>query len=320
MPILTDELQTTARAAEAAQRLRTTMAATRISFTWLGVRKTLSPEQKAQAADRFDAEAKYVSASKKLLDTQHPQFRAVTAIRGQVLQLWKDQTLPYPEPGLRLIPQSQIESFDRSLQKSRRELAEAVLELDVVYAELRSAARDRLGQLFNNADYPASLIGEFQMTWDFPAVEPPSYLQQLNPQLYEQQCQRVQARFDEAVQLAEQAFLEELSRLVEHLGERLSGTEDGRPKVFRDSAVENLTEFFQRFQRLNIRSSEQLDSVVERARRLFDRVEPQDLRTNALLRPRMATQLANIQASLDGLMVDRPRRSILRAPRPEESR
>ena len=32
-----------------AQRLRTTMAAVRVSFMWLGVRKTLTAEQKAEA-------------------------------------------------------------------------------------------------------------------------------------------------------------------------------------------------------------------------------------------------------------------------------
>ena len=63
------------------------------------------------------------------------------------------------------------------------------------------------------------------------------------------------ARFEEAVQLAEQAFTEELSRLVSHLTERLAGSDDGKPKVFRDSAVENLQEFFSRFRHLNVRSS-----------------------------------------------------------------
>ena len=37
----------------AAQRLRTTMAAVRLSFTWLGVRKTLTPEQRTTAARAF---------------------------------------------------------------------------------------------------------------------------------------------------------------------------------------------------------------------------------------------------------------------------
>jgi len=40
---------------QASQRLRTTMAAIRLAFTWLGVRKTLSNEQKSQAADTFGA-------------------------------------------------------------------------------------------------------------------------------------------------------------------------------------------------------------------------------------------------------------------------
>ena len=66
--------------------------------------------------------------------------------------------------------------------------------------------------LFNASDYPATLIGLFDMSWEFPSVEPPAYLQRLSPELYRQECQRIETRFDEAVQLAEQAFLEELSR------------------------------------------------------------------------------------------------------------
>jgi hypothetical protein len=73
------------------------------------------------------------------------------------------------------------------------------------------------------------------------------------------------ARFEEAVQLAEQAFTEEFSKLVSHLIERLSGSDDGEPKIFRDGVVDNLTEFFARFKQLNIRSHEQLDQLLERA-------------------------------------------------------
>jgi len=321
MPTLTasESATDTENHSNAAERLRTTMAATRVSFTWLGVRKTLSPAQKAQAADQFDAAAKFLSATKKLLDTEHPLFRSVTAVRGKVLQHWKDLTLPYPEPGLRLIRQQDVGEFDRSMQRFRAELASAVTELDDAFLDLRSVARERLGQLFNASDYPVSLKGEFAVTWEFPAVEPPNYLQQLNPALYEQQCQRVQSRFDEAVQLAEQAFLEELSKLVEHLSERLTGAEDGKPKVFRDSAVENLTEFFDRFRRLNIRSNEQLDTLVGDAQRILRGVGPQELRDRSSVRGRVASQLATVQASLDGVMVDRPRRSILRPTRPESA-
>jgi hypothetical protein len=44
----------------AAQRLRTTMAAVKLSFTWLGVRKTLAPEQRTTAARAFHADRKHL--------------------------------------------------------------------------------------------------------------------------------------------------------------------------------------------------------------------------------------------------------------------
>ena len=46
----------------AAQRLRTTMAAVRLAFTWLGVRKTLAPEQRTTAARAFHADRELLSA------------------------------------------------------------------------------------------------------------------------------------------------------------------------------------------------------------------------------------------------------------------
>ena len=72
-----------------AQRLRATMAAVRVSFTWMGTQKTLDRDQKARAAETFGAEGQYLSAGKKLIDTGHTAFRAVTAIRGKVDAYWK---------------------------------------------------------------------------------------------------------------------------------------------------------------------------------------------------------------------------------------
>jgi hypothetical protein len=230
--------------------------------------------------------------------------RAVSYIRGM--------SLPYPEPGLRLIRQDDVTAVTTMLTTFQQELLEAVEELDRHFDELKTAAQRRLGDLFNPADYPASLLGLFAVAWEFPSVEPPSYLRQLSPELYQQECRRIAARFDEAVQLAEQAFLDELNNLVSHLTERLTGQDDGKPKIFRDSAVENLTEFFERFGRLNVRSNAELDELVERARQVVRDVQPQQLRDNQTLRQQVATQLSGVQSVLDGLLVDRPRRNILR--------
>ena len=307
-----DAPSTTTRPSE---RLQATTAATRVSFTWFGTRKTLTHQQKAQAAESFGAKGDFLSAGKKLLDTRHPRFKAVTSVRSRVVSYWRSVSLPFPEVGIRLVRQDGIETFDDQMSTFQAELDEAVQLLDDQYVALKETARERLGSLYCEDDYPTSLIGLFGIAWDYPSVEAPTYLQQLKPELYEQECRRVAARFDDAVQMAEQAFIDELSRLVSHLTERLSGDGDGQPKVFRDSAVTNLSEFFERFRSLNVRSNDQLDELVSQCQRIVHGVQPQTLRDDQNVRQRIATRLSGVQSVLDGLLVDRPRRRILRTPK-----
>ena len=59
---------TTQTSPNAAQRLRTTMAAVKLSFTWLGVRKTLAPDQRTTAARAFHADRELLSAERHQLD------------------------------------------------------------------------------------------------------------------------------------------------------------------------------------------------------------------------------------------------------------
>jgi hypothetical protein len=301
--------------ATAAQRLRQNFAAVRVLFTWFGVRKSLSAEQKAQAAESFGAEGGYLSAAKKLLDTKHEAFGQVTAVRSQIISYWKGLSLPYPDPGVRLIRQDDVAAFDARMTAFRAELDAAVGNLDDHFGQLKAAAADRLGRLFNPADYPPTLRGLFGVDFDFPSVEPPEYLLRLNPHLYDQERRRIGERFDEAVRLAEEAFVAEFGKLVSHLTERLTAGPDGERKVFRDSAIGNLTAFFERFKSLNVRSNADLDRLVETAREALAGVDPQVVRNSASLRQQVTTQLSAVQSVLDGMLVDQPRRRVLRQGR-----
>ncbi|MDB5319592.1 MAG: hypothetical protein JWN40_1223 [Phycisphaerales bacterium] len=308
-------VRTPAVSPDPARRLRDAFAAVRVSFTWLGVRKSLSADQRQQAADGFGAEGQFLSAGKKLLDTRHAKYKAVTAVRGRVGGYWKSLSLPYPEPGLRLIRQADVEPFAAQMRRFKQELDDAVVELDGHYAELRDAARQRLGSLYDPADYPASLHGLFDVAWEFPSVEPPEYLLRLNPELYQQERQRMTARFDEAARLAEEAFTGEFARLVGHLVDRLTPGVDGQAKVFRDTAVGNLTEFFERFTALNVGSSAELEQLVETAQKAIGGAAPAAVRESSALRQTITGQLASVRAGLDQLLVDQPRRRILRQGR-----
>jgi hypothetical protein len=296
----------------AAQRLRTTMAAVRLAFTWLGVRKTLAPEQRTTAARAFHADRELLSASKLILDTKNPAYRAVAAVRSEASSYWRTVTLPFPEAGIRLLPQNSLGLFETTMQAYRERLQESAQEFAAQYDTMKSEAERRLGTLFNASDYPTTLDGLFDLEVTYPAIEPPAYLVSLHPDVYQQEQARVRERFESAVELAEQAFATELQRLTAHLAERLTGLHDGQPKVFRDSAVENLREFFDRFRRLNIRSSPELDMLVEEAQQVITGIEPQQLRDSVRLRQMVARDFEQIQASIGEMCVDRPRRNILR--------
>ena len=295
-----------------AQRLRTTMAAVKLSFTWLGVRKTLAPEQRTTAARAFHADRELLSASKLILDTKNPAYRAVAAVRSEASTYWRNVTLPFPEAGIRLLPQNSLGMFATTMQTYRERLQESAQELSSQYDTIKSEAQRRLGTLFNSSDYPQTLDGLFDLEVSYPTIEPPAYLVSLHPEVYQQEQARVRERFESAVELAEQAFATELQRLTAHLAERLTGLHDGQPKVFRDSAVENLREFFERFRRLNIRSSPELDALVEQAQQTINGIEPQTLRDSNRLPQMVARDFEQLQASVGDLLVDRPRRNSLR--------
>ena len=298
-----------------AHRVQADFAACRVKFRWLGTTKTLSSSQKNQAAQSFGAQGKAISAAKRLIDTKNDRYRALTALKSQITRYWKDSSLAYPEAGIRLIKQNRIDEFDHTFRGYEEELEAAVRFLDEDFAELKDAARIRLGSLFDARDYPANLADEFSMQWDFPNISAPEYLKQLNPDVYAQQAQLVAERFERTVAMAEQAFIEELDQLVNHLAERLSGDEDGKPKVFRDSSFSNMAAYFARFRELNVRSNEQLDELVNRCEQMMTGVQPQTLRDNESLRRSLSTNLASVQSSLDQLMVERPRRNIIRPAR-----
>jgi len=141
----------------ATNRLRTTMAAVKLAFTWLGVRKTLAPDQRTTAARAFQADRELLSASKLILDTKNPAYRAVAAVRSEASSYWRTVTLPFPEAGIRLLPQNSLGLFANTMTGYRDKLQEAARELAAQYDAIKSQAQQRLGTLFSASDYPTTL-------------------------------------------------------------------------------------------------------------------------------------------------------------------
>ena len=150
-----------------------------------------------------------------------------------------------------------------------------------------------------------------------------------NPNLYAEQSAKIAARFNEAVSLAEDAFISELADAIDSLQRKLNGLDDGTEKRLHGSTLENLSSFFERFKNLNLHSSAELDKIVEQAEVALsgksliggNPVTRDELRDSASIRADVRTRLSAVSATLDGLMTAAPRRAITRrksADQPQE--
>lgn len=295
-----------------AREMRQSMGAVKLSFSWLGTQRKLSDAQTKQAADMFSASTDLVTASKRLIDTSHPAYKAATAIKSQAAAFWRGITLPYPQEGVRLIRQADIATFEERMNEFKTQLSAAVANMQLEYEAIKEKAREKLGSLYNAADYPETLEGVFAIAWEYPPIDPPQYLMSFNPQLYAQEQSRVQQRFEDAVAMAENAFAEELSGLISHLIERLTDEPDGKKKTFKASTIENFKEFYQNFRRMNVRSNANLEALITQANNLVAGVTPNELRQSTDLQQSLRTQMSALQTSLDSVIHDAPRRRILR--------
>ena len=300
-------------ATEAGAELRANCLASKLQLKWLGVTRSLTADQMASLVDGSEVDSKMIRASKRLLDSAHPTMKLLANIRNRMLGTWRGLTLPFVEAGVRLIPRQLVGEFEARMSLLKDELASAVDELEQEWPRLKEAAAARLGAFYNPDDYPDNLEELFIVSWSYPETSVPSYLMAIDASVYRREAARVAEKFEQAVELAEQGFVEEFNKLVSHLTERLTDS-DGGPKIFRDSSLESLREFFGRFgqMRLGGKAEEQLEQLVAQAQRIVSGVAPQDLRDSGSLRQNVAQNLSRVGAELEGMLVSRPRRKIIR--------
>ncbi len=286
-----------------ADRIRLTTIPSRLRFSWFCTEKTLTSDQKSLAAEPFGAAGSCLTVTKKLIDVRHPVVQNLTAVRGRIETHWSIITLPFPEPSVRLLPLEHVCDFERQMRDFASELRDAASDLGRVYDDLKREAEGRLGALFDPSDFPSAPQDLFDVAWDYPNLATPSHnASWVSQSVYDLEELRIRTKFHTAVTLAESGFRDEFTRLIAHLHERLTDSDqEGTSKIFRDSAVIKLDEFIARYFEFNVRTDARLDELITLAQYAFDGITPQGLRSNHASRRLLAARLSWIQVSLDAM-------------------
>lgn len=301
----------------------------RLRWHWMARKKAVSETLKESMVSiltttqgRADEDSYAVTS--KLFNPKMECFKELAKFKGETQRWWEDATLPYMEPGIRLLPRESVESVNAALFTKKGTFYVLAGMVQDVRAAIIEEARQRLKAGFDINNYPDDLSTLFGMEWAFVSVEPPSYLAKLCPSVFQQEVDKAQAALKQSMEMAQQAFVLQFKNVVDALHERLTPSGDGSKKIFRDSAVENITDFVNRFQKLNITGQADLEALVVQAKELIANVEPGDLRNLETLRQEVAQGLGEIKGKLEPLVTTKPRRKVMKAtpattPTPEET-
>lgn len=263
-----------------------------------------------------DANPDWLRATKALIDRN--ALKPIEQVRGEARTWLTLRSLSFPINGVAFVPYRLVTLVDQELERFRTRFETAVDAFTSNYRTFVEKARAALGDLYNPAEYPASIAEKFGFRWRFFQVAAPTANALLDPEIVRRQQAEFTAMMGEFRAEAAAELRDRFSELVEHVTDRLTPNADGSRKVFRDTLVTNFETFLADFSALNLTGDTALTNLVEQARSALSGVNPRRLRDNKRMQERIAETFGGIKASVDTMMVNAPSRRI-RVPRAEET-
>ena len=237
-------------------------------------------------AVRHDADASAGRYNKRLLPKV--ALASLNATLNEARKTHYHHTLPWDDVGARLLPVANYERYtgtlDRLIERMRTERSRFIADYD---NQVRRARLD-LGRLFSEDDYPSreELLGRFSARYRIvPVPDSGHFLAELANGESDRVRRDIQKDVTQRLSGALADLYRRLGEAVGHVCERLTEDENGKPKVFRDSLIENLRELVDIVPRLNVFRDEQLNTLCLEVQNRIASVEPNVLRPSAEFDP-----------------------------------
>jgi hypothetical protein len=214
------------------------------------------------------------------------------------VRLWHNKrTLPWADAGTRLLPMTSFLSYKATLNDLEAEYNALVDRFLDKYPELVDAAAFNLGKLFNRDDYPEveTIRNKFKFSYMFSPVPTAG---DFRVDIGETALAELRDQFElNANNKVERAMKEAWGRLHDvlcHMSEKLTDTEEGKSREFRDSLVGNALELVDTLKALNITNDQSLETARKELFSAIAGVEGKELRRNPDIRKDVKSQVDNI--------------------------
>jgi hypothetical protein len=275
-----------------------------LSASVWGATRKLKPNQLSE----ITVSREWLSASKKLVDPD--ALKPITKVINKARSYLTGMSLPFPIQGMAFVPKEMISKVDEKLNDFKAQFNQSVEEFVVSYDRLREIALVHLGDLFNELDYPVDIRSKFSFIWRFVILDVPNgNTAILAPEVYEQEKEKFVRTMEEARKLAVHSLREEFAGMVERITDRFTD-HDGKPKVFKNSTVNNFYEYFETFRERNIFKDDQLAELVSRAQAILGDESADVIRSNDQLKEGIRNGMRKVEMAMADIL-SRPRRKII---------
>jgi len=260
-------------------------------------------------ADQHGADKDAGKYSKKLVAKD--ALAEIKSICGEARTLHYQYTLPWSQDGARILPSAMHSKYSSEMREIQDRFEREVKSFMADYAYQVGIARNRLGTMFDEKDYPSPGEIEGKFAWEIKVLPIPTgndFRVNLSAEMTDAIRKDIEATSAKAVQEANRSLFDRVVKTITHMAESLEDyaevrDEDGKIKKvnpFRDSAVNNIQELVDLLPALNVTGDTSLTKVTNDIKERLLAGSPQELREDPMLRKTVAKDARKILEDMEG--------------------
>lgn len=247
----------------------------------------------------------------RALDAQFKKYLSMVELKNSIVG-----------GGAHLIPLAYLQETLNEIDKYKIRRKELVGLFVEKYPELKAEQIAKDPELFRVSEYPTTdeVESKFDVDYDLKSDEiPRNKLASLSDMQLRKELEKVESKWKDVGSEIMDAMRAGLGELVMNAVEQL-GSDDGKPKVFRNTLVEKVNRFIETFGARNaIVGDTELPKLVEELRQAMAGVTPDSLRKNEETRQRVKAVFDQVAGEMkDKNMIVVRRRRLLEDPDDEE--
>lgn len=277
-----------------------------VSFRSLGITRKVDTVHITVNADKD-----MIGVTKRLFES--PEFAAIKHRDGETKRYLYSRALPSLfKAGVYLVPLPFVSEISTRLDAIKKDREALVERFAQAYPSIIMNAYQKLRGVFELSDYPeAEKIKEyFAMTWRYVDLGVPKGLQSISKQMFEEQREKANSEWVEAMSEVKKMLRLSMSDLVDDMLGKLN-PEDGKKQVFRTGMADKIKDFLAVFQARNIADDKELSDLTEKARNMLRGINGETIKASYQLQEKLKAGFAEIKGKLSDMVEPKASRMIV---------